>query len=231
MKIVIKPIALYRDILGETLELYVDEPISVEKLIAILLEKYNLPRDIEPIIIINGNLVDGKQIIDKDSTIYLTPPFSGGGMYIDVKILNEQEEVDFNELIEKLSQIDPRSGAAVVFTGFVKGRVEEVDVYELEYTTIKETALKQMEKIAMEEGEKYGLRAVVIWHYTGKLKPSNVTIVIATLAPTRSGAFDAARIILERVKKEVPIFKLEKRSDGEYWIIGDHRRYSRQRYA
>lgn len=34
--------------------------------------------------------------------------------------------------------------------------------------------------------------------------------------------------ILERVKAEPPIFKLEKRDDGEYYVIGEGRRVKRE---
>jgi molybdopterin synthase catalytic subunit len=70
---------------------------------------------------------------------------------------------------------------------------------------------------------------VLIWHYTGARKPGEITLIIATVGKSRDEAISAARVILERVKREVPIFKLEKREDGEYWIIGDSTRYLRRK--
>jgi len=148
---------------------------------------------------------------------------------IDVKIIDESSVVDLNALVTTLSRLNGRCGAVVLFIGVVKGLVEgNRDVYELEYTGIKDVAIKTMERIAREEAEKYRLSQVTIWHKVGKLKPGEITIVIAVLAESRREAFRAAEEILERVKREVPIFKLEKRSDGEFWVIGDGVRVKRE---
>jgi len=148
---------------------------------------------------------------------------------IDVKILDENDVIDLNALVTTLSRLNRLCGAVVLFIGIVKGLVEDNrEVYELEYTGIKDLAIKTMEKIAREEAEKYKLSQVTIWHKLGTLKPGEITLVIAVLAENRREAFRATQEILERVKREVPIFKLEKRSDGEFWIIGDGVRVKRE---
>jgi molybdopterin synthase catalytic subunit len=149
---------------------------------------------------------------------------------IDVRILDKSEQLDLNSLVNTMLKLDEHCGAITLFIGLVKGLVEgDKKVYELEYTIVKNVALKIMEKIAREEAEKYKLSHVVIWHRIGSLKPGEVTIVIAVLAENRKSSFAAAEEILERVKSEVPIFKLEKRSDGEYWVIGSELRVKREK--
>jgi molybdopterin synthase catalytic subunit len=149
---------------------------------------------------------------------------------IDVRILDKSEQLDLNSLVNTMLKLNERCGAITLFIGLVKGLVEgDKKVYELEYTIVKNAALKIMEKIAREEAEKYKLSHVVIWHRIGSLKPGEVTIVIAVLAENRKSSFAAAEEILERVKSEVPIFKLEKRSDGEYWVIGSELRVKREK--
>lgn len=151
-------------------------------------------------------------------------------MLIDVRILDKSEQLDLNSLVNTMLKLDEHCGAITLFIGLVKGLVEgDKKVYELEYTIVKNVALKIMEKIAREEAEKYKLSHVVIWHRIGSLKPGEVTIVIAVLAENRKSSFAAAEEILERVKSEVPIFKLEKRSDGEYWVIGSELRVKREK--
>lgn len=151
-------------------------------------------------------------------------------MLIDVRILDKSEQLDLNSLVNTMLKLNERCGAITLFIGLVKGLVEgDKKVYELEYTIVKNAALKIMEKIAREEAEKYKLSHVVIWHRIGSLKPGEVTIVIAVLAENRKSSFAAAEEILERVKSEVPIFKLEKRSDGEYWVIGSELRVKREK--
>jgi len=128
-----------------------------------------------------------------------------------------------------VSKLDEKCGAIVLFIGVVKGLVENgVRVYELEYTSIGGLATKIMEKIAREEMEKYRLSHVTIWHKLGVLEPGEITLIIAVLAENRKNAFKAAEEILERIKNEVPIFKLEKRSNGEFWVIGNGVRVKRE---
>lgn len=149
--------------------------------------------------------------------------------FIDVRIIGPDTLIDLDSLTKQLTTIDLLSGALVYFIGFVKGEINNAGVIELEYTVIDQPALEQLEKIAREEAERFNLSAVVIWHYTGVRRPGDITIVIATVARDRQTAFNAASEILERVKREAPIFKLERRTDGEYWVIGDGERYPRKR--
>lgn len=227
MRIVVKPFSVLRDIIGEHVELNVEKSITIKELLELIRDRYGVPEDVELLAILDNRIAREDQVIDRDSTIYLTPPFSGGGRIIDVKILRENDKLDFNALIEDLTHLDQESGALAMFIGFVKGKIGDKEVHELDYEAIDELAVEQLEKIAREEADSHGLSSVVIRHYIGKLRPGDVTLVIATTSSLREPAINAVRKILERVKKEVPIFKLEKRSDGEYWVIGDGRRYKR----
>ncbi|MEM4691399.1 MAG: molybdenum cofactor biosynthesis protein MoaE, partial [Desulfurococcaceae archaeon] len=62
----------------------------------------------------------------------------------------------------------------------------------------------------------------------GNLKPGEPTVYMAVASISRKEALETASRVRERIKKEVPIFKLEKRVDGEYWVIGDGIRVSRR---
>jgi molybdopterin synthase catalytic subunit len=228
VRIRIKPISALRDYLGETVELEFEKPVSISELVRILREEYGIPDQLEIIAIVGDRVVSGEYIINHDEVVYLTPPFAGGSPYIDVRLVKE-ERVDLNKLLDELSRLDREVGALVLFIGLVKGRVEGVDVEELVYEAVEEAALSQIRRIALEEAERHGLIGVVLWHWVGVRRPSEPTIIIATLARSRSEAFEASRTILERVKKEVPVFKLERRNNGEYWVIGEGTRHPRRR--
>ncbi|MGC8953329.1 MAG: molybdenum cofactor biosynthesis protein MoaE [Desulfurococcus sp.] len=149
--------------------------------------------------------------------------------YIEAKLLESGEKILLDELIGKLSAMDKNhgNGALSIFVGLVKGELNEARVHELEYTAISEVAAKRLEEIARDICTKYSLSAVVIYHRLGRLKPGETTIYIVTMGTSRKNTNPAMIEALERVKKEVPVFKLEKRSDGEYWVIGDGVRYKR----
>ncbi|MEM4490838.1 MAG: hypothetical protein QXK41_06755, partial [Desulfurococcaceae archaeon] len=110
MKIIIKSFSIIRDVIGEHVELDFERPITIKELIELIRDKYNVPKDIELLVILNNRIASEDQIIDRDSIIYITPPFSGGGRVIDVKILREKDKPDFNAIIRDLTHLDKESG-------------------------------------------------------------------------------------------------------------------------
>ena len=132
-------------------------------------------------------------------------------------------EVNVSEIARKIMNATSSSGsgALVLFVGFVKGVVNGAEVKELEYSAYEPYASRKLREIAEEESKEEDVSDIQIYHRIGRLKPGEPTVYIFVAAQSRSVAFDKARRVLERVKHEVPIFKLEKRADGEYWVIGD----------
>lgn len=119
-------------------------------------------------------------------------------------------------------------GALVMFLGFVKGVVDDVEVKELVYEAHEIYASKKLKEIAESYKNTKGVIDVIIYHRVGSLKPGEPTIYILVTATNRRIAFNVASEILERVKHEVPIFKLERRGNGEYWIISNGKRVRRE---
>lgn len=143
---------------------------------------------------------------------------------IDAQLVSGR--IDIGRVIDEIAKntSEKGSGAIVVFTGVVKGVVDEHKVYSLVYNAYEPYASQKLWKIAEEELRDHGVLSVRIYHRIGELKPGEPTIYIFVSAKNRDKAFSVARKILERVKHEVPIFKLEKRDDGNYWVIGDGKR-------
>ena len=139
-----------------------------------------------------------------------------------------REEVDVGAIIDEFKTLGKEGfGAIVVFVGVVKGLVGGVAVDELRYEAYEELAEKILARIAEEEMSKYGLGAVAIYHRVGELKPGDTTVYIVVAARGRREGFASAAEILDRVKHEAPIYKLEVREDGEFWVIGDGERVPR----
>ncbi len=134
-----------------------------------------------------------------------------------------------NKLISDLikSSAPEGCGALAIFIGYVKGFVEGHLVKELIYEAHESYAKRVLKRIADEVRSKYGVKDVVIIHRVGRLKPGEASVIIAVTSEGRDEAFKAAREALERVKHEAPIYKLEVRDDGEYWVMSDGRRVRR----
>ena len=145
-----------------------------------------------------------------------------------VRALLSEEPVSIDRIAGELAEATNGLGAGslVVFMGFVKGVVDGRRVYTLSYEAAEHAREKLLE-IAREEAETPGVYAVTVVHRVGSLKPGEPTIYIFVVAEPRSLAFRVAERLLDRVKHEAPIYKLEAREDGEYWILGDHTRIRR----
>ncbi len=133
---------------------------------------------------------------------------------VKMKVLID-ERISLDEILEELK---PGSGAVVFFVGVVKpkgGKVKEL-IYEI-HPKFKEF----VERIVREELERCKANDMVVIQYKGPRKVGEVTLIIASSSESREEAFCAVRNVLERIKHEAPVWKLEVREDGSYWLIGD----------
>jgi molybdopterin synthase catalytic subunit len=98
---------------------------------------------------------------------------------------------------------DPRAGAVVSFEGVTR----EVDA--LDYEAYAEMAEPRLRAIAAEEAARHGLCAVAVEHRTGAVALGEPSVIVSASAPHRAEAFAGARAIIDRVKAEAPIWKVE----------------------
>ena len=98
---------------------------------------------------------------------------------------------------------DPRAGAVVTFQGVTR----EVDA--LEYEAYAEMAAERIEEIVRAAIDSHGLCAAAAEHRVGVVPLSQPSVAVAASAPHRGEAFAGAREIIDRVKAEAPIWKLE----------------------
>ncbi len=223
MTIRVRYFSVFRDVSGKAEEhIDVRGVLTVRGLIDELAKRYpQITQYIDEdymIVLVNGKSVGHDHIINDGDEVAIMPPASGGGGVVD-------RELDINKIVEEVirSTVDGGAGGVVIFVGFVKGKVDENNVEELEYEAYEPHATRKISEIVADERKRDGVLFIDVYHRVGRLKPGDHTIYVIAAAVNRHVAFDAARATLERVKDEVPIFKLEKREDGEYWIIGEKR--------
>lgn len=108
----------------------------------------------------------------------------------------------------------PGRGAAVVFVGSVRDRHDGREVVGIDYSGYEAMAERTLAAIERELAAKHEGLAVRIVHRLGSLAVGDASIVIAAASPRRGAAFEAVRRALERVKREAPIWKLERYADG-----------------
>jgi molybdopterin synthase catalytic subunit len=113
---------------------------------------------------------------------------------------------------------DPRAGGVVSFTGLVRESDGGKGVTELEYVAHPdaEAALLAVAEAVAADLPVCGLAAV---HRTGLLRVGEVAVVVAASAPHRAEAFQAARRLIDDLKRTVPVWKRQVFSDGtQEWV-------------
>jgi molybdopterin synthase catalytic subunit len=116
---------------------------------------------------------------------------------------------------------DPSAGGTCVFVGTVRDHSEAGKVTGLQYEAWDELAERRLEETAAEMCERWPLCKVAVLHRTGSLGVGEVSVVVACSAPHRADAFEACRHGIERLKRDVPIWKKEALVSGEsHWVMG-----------
>jgi len=172
--------------------------------VADLLEAMELaPRSC--VVAINREYADAAAPVREGDEVALVPPVSGGsGVVRDVRVTAEALDVTAVAAAVR----DPAAGAIVVFEGVTR------EVPELDYEAYVEMAEAKLLAIGEEVAAAYGCCAVALEHRVGTVPLSEPSVIVAASAAHRSEAFNAARALIDRVKAEAPIWKVEVGADG-----------------
>jgi molybdopterin synthase catalytic subunit len=109
-------------------------------------------------------------------------------------------------------------GAYVLFEGVVRDHHEGRAVESIFYDAYRPMAEKEMETIVREIGAQYPDVALAVVHRLGLLVVGDASIAIVASSPHRAEAFAACRLMIDRIKETVPIWKKERGPDGEEWV-------------
>jgi molybdopterin synthase catalytic subunit len=125
--------------------------------------------------------------------------------------------IDVSALLAEIS--DPACGAVTLFLGTVRDTNDGRAVSGLEYSAYEPMALKEMERIADEVGDRFGVHRFVVVHRIGELALGEASVAIVAAHAHRQSALDASRYAIEELKKRVPVWKRERYLDGtREWI-------------
>jgi MoaE-MoaD fusion protein len=149
---------------------------------------------------INREYADAGARIAPGDEVALVPPVSGGdGTLRRIRVTGEPLDVAALSAAVR----DPRAGAVVLFEGVTR------TVPELDYEAYVEMAEPKLAAIAVEEAERHGLCAVAVEHRIGTVPLGEPSVIVAASAPHRGEAFAGAGAVIDRVKAEAPIWKVE----------------------
>ena len=109
------------------------------------------------------------------------------------------------------------AGAVVTFTGVVRdlpqGGLEAMEIEH--YPGMTEKAITA---IAEEAAQRWALCDVLVIHRHGRLRPGEMIMMVATAAPHRTHAFEAAEYLMDYLKSRAPFWKKEIAAGGAEWV-------------
>jgi MoaE-MoaD fusion protein len=157
------------------------------------------------VVAINREYADEQAVVRPGDEVALVPPVSGGaGVVRAVRVTGER--LDLAAVADAVR--DPSAGAVVLFEGVTR------EVPELDYEAYAEMAQERLRAIGEEVAAAHGLSAVALEHRTGTVPLGEPSVIVAASAPHRGEAFEGARALIDRVKAEAPIWKVEVDAGG-----------------
>jgi molybdopterin synthase catalytic subunit len=107
-------------------------------------------------------------------------------------------------------------GAVVSFTGVVRDTAGDLTEMQIEhYPGMTERAITA---IVDEAVTRWNLADALVIHRHGSLKPGAPIMMVATAAPHRAAAFEAADYLMDYLKSRAPFWKKEVTAQGADWV-------------
>jgi molybdopterin synthase catalytic subunit len=110
------------------------------------------------------------------------------------------------------------AGAIGSFTGIVRERTGDVETKSLEFESYEEETGNKIRLIETDLKACEGILDVRIHHRVGRIEAGQDILYIVVAASHRQQLFQALSDAIERVKAEVPIWKKEHTTTGEFWV-------------
>ncbi|MGZ8711263.1 MAG: molybdenum cofactor biosynthesis protein MoaE, partial [Thermoanaerobaculia bacterium] len=126
------------------------------------------------------------------------------------------DPIDPRALVRRVMR--PSDGAYVLFEGVIRNHHEGKAVESIFYDAYRPMAEKEMDTIVREIAARYPDVALAVVHRLGHLIVGDSSIAIVASSPHRAEAFEACRMMIDRIKETVPIWKKERGPDGEEWV-------------
>lgn len=136
-----------------------------------------------------------------------------------IKNIFVQGAIPATQIAESIAQHSSKTGIGghSIFLGQVRADlVDGKTVRAIEYTAYEEMAKEQMHEIREAVFAKYPLHCMHIYHSLGEVAVGGICLFVFTSSAHRKPAIDACTEIVERIKKELPIWGKELFADASY---------------
>ena len=154
--------------------------------------------DARCVVAVNKEYVGPDMPVRPGDEVAIVPPISGGAQaYAHLG----PEPIDLADLVSRVG--DPGAGGIATFLGVTR------EVPELEYEAYDEMAVAKLAELAEKILARDQVFGVAVAHRTGTVPLGEASVGIAVAGAHRDQAFDGARDLIDLLKEQVPIWKVE----------------------
>lgn len=134
-----------------------------------------------------------------------------------MRIVVQDAPFDLGDEANRFAAGHTDMGAIVTFTGIVRDLAAgDLDAMEIEhYPGMTEAALTE---IAEQAVTRWSLGDALVIHRYGRLAPGELIMMVATAAPHRKDAFEAAEFLMDYLKSRAPFWKKEHVGAQSNWV-------------
>ncbi len=218
MKIRVVAFATASDILGRSpVEVVLPAGSRLSDLESDLIARFPALEPLWPrlAVAVDGQLSRADRDLADGAEVALLPPVSGGSEADREapRAALVDGPIDLAAVESRVA--DDRRGAVLLFLGTVRNHHAGRAVAGLTYSAYRPMAEATLGRIVADlEAGGEDLRLGIV-HRLGEVPVGEASVAIATASPHREAAYEASRLALERLKREVPIWKRERYADGD----------------
>lgn len=175
---------------------------------------------------VDGEIAGLGTALREGAEVALLPPVSGGAPEAapeppHLRAALTEEPIRAEDAVAAVAA--PARGAVVLFLGTVRDRERAAagsggeparPVERLTYSAYRPMAEERLLRIVEEIEAAHDGLALAIVHRLGEVPAGEASVAIAAASPHRAAAYAASREALERLKREVPIWKREHYAGG-----------------
>lgn len=127
------------------------------------------------------------------------------------------EPIDATKLVAAAQR--PEAGAVVLFLGITREFTDGRQTAEMAYEAYEELATRRLAELEAAARDRWPIVDCSIVHRLGVVPLAEASVAIVVSSPHRAAAFEAGEWLIDELKRDVPIWKQERYSDGvREWI-------------
>ncbi len=109
-------------------------------------------------------------------------------------------------------------GALASFVGICRDSNEGAPVRVLHIDHYPGFTEQQITRLAQDVALRFDCPDILVVHRVGDIAPGEAIVLVAALSRHRGNAFDAVRVLMDFLKTDAPLWKMETGADGVRWI-------------